>query len=97
MVNNMLTVDPPPSPTIKPLQPSSIFGFLRGRNKNVLDLPKNDFKDLKLGGGTNILHVFELKQAKNGLQSRSFENGNHGLSRTVKHFQGLSWTANHCK
>ena len=50
MVNNMLTVDPP-SPTIKLLQPSSIFGFLRGRNKKVLELPTNDFKDLKLIGG----------------------------------------------
>jgi len=32
--------------------------------------------------------VFVKKQAENGLQSRSFENGNHGLSRMIKDNQG---------
>ena len=37
------------------------------------------------------------KQAKNGLQSQSFENGNHGLSRIVKDYQGLSRTIKDCQ
>ena len=44
----------------------SIFGLLRGKNENVLDLPKNHFKDVKKscrfcicqgGGSTNIWKI----------------------------------------
>ena len=42
-----------------------IFGLLRGKNKNVLDLPKNHFKDKKVAdfpyvrgeGSTNIWKI----------------------------------------
>jgi len=37
-----------------------------------------------------------IRQAKNGLQSRSFKNSNHGLLRTVKDCQGMSWTVKDC-
>ena len=39
----------------------------------------------------SISHSSLRKQAENGLQSRSSENGNQGLSWSNKDYQGLSW------
>ena len=36
------------------------------------------------------------KRAENGLQSRSFKNGNHGVSMTVMDCQGLSRIVKDC-
>ena len=40
--------------------------------------------------------IASKQQAKNGLQLQSFENSNHGQSRTIKDVQRLSRTIKDC-
>ena len=58
----------------------------------IQDLQWPGFWPLWMISLVKILILDKYKQAENGLQSRSSENGSHGLSWIIIDYHGLSWT-----